>query len=216
METKKCSKCHQEKLINDFYQDKYKKDGLKSSCKLCVEETKKIYRQNNSDKIKSQSRKGYEIYYKNNSEEILLRNKLWRQNNTKKYKESKKKSDFEFHVNNPNYVNEYRKHKRETNHLYKLTTNLRCRLYNFIKKNNISKSNSTIELIGCSSEEIKVLLERKFTGGMSWDNYGKWHIDHKIPLSSAKNQEELYKLCHFTNLQPMWASDNLIKGAKIL
>ena len=51
---------------------------------------------------------------------------------------------------------------------------------------------------------------------MSWENQGKWHIDHIIPLSSAANEEELYKLCHFTNLQPMWATDNIRKGSKII
>ena len=51
---------------------------------------------------------------------------------------------------------------------------------------------------------------------MSWENQGEWHIDHKIPLSSAKTEEELYKLCHFTNLQPMWAIENIKKGSKIL
>ena len=51
---------------------------------------------------------------------------------------------------------------------------------------------------------------------MSWENQGKWHIDHIIPLSSATNKDELYKLCHFTNLQPMWAIDNIRKGAKII
>ena len=50
----------------------------------------------------------------------------------------------------------------------------------------------------------------------SWDNYGKWHIDHIIPLSSANNEDEVYKLCHHTNLQPLWAEDNLRKSNKII
>ena len=56
----------------------------------------------------------------------------------------------------------------------------------------------------------------KFTTGMSWENRNEWHIDHKIPLSSAKTEEEIYELCHYTNLQPLWAFDNLSKGNKIL
>ena len=51
---------------------------------------------------------------------------------------------------------------------------------------------------------------------MSWENQGKWHIDHITPLSSAKTEEEVYRLCHYTNLQPLWAEDNLKKGSKIL
>jgi hypothetical protein len=61
-------------------------------------------------------------------------------------------------------------------------------------------------------------MEKQFKNEMTWENYGfyGWHIDHIIPLSSAKNEEELYKLCHYTNLQPLWAKENLSKGAKIL
>jgi hypothetical protein len=58
--------------------------------------------------------------------------------------------------------------------------------------------------------------EEKFTEGMSWDNKNEWHIDHIIPLSSAQTEEELYKLCHYTNLQPLWAEDNLRKSNKIV
>jgi len=58
-------------------------------------------------------------------------------------------------------------------------------------------------------------LEKKFVGGMSWENYGKWHIDHIIPLSSANNEDEIYKLCYYTNLQPLWSEENLKKGKKI-
>jgi hypothetical protein len=58
-------------------------------------------------------------------------------------------------------------------------------------------------------------LEKQFVVGMSWDNRNKWHIDHIIPLSSAKTEEEIYKLAHYTNLQPLWAEDNLSKGDTI-
>jgi hypothetical protein len=72
--------------------------------------------------------------------------------------------------------------------------------------------------VGCTPQELKEHLEKQFKEGMTWDNHGMygWHIDHIIPLSSATTEEELYKLCHFTNLQPLWAEENLSKGNRIL
>ena len=80
-----------------------------------------------------------------------------------------------------------------------------------------NKSKSTEIIIGISFDELKIYLESKFIEGMTWSNYGfnGWHIDHIIPLSSAENEEEIYKLCHYTNLQPLWAEENLKKGKKI-
>ena len=79
----------------------------------------------------------------------------------------------------------------------------------------------SLELIGCTPEELKIHIEKQFTIGMSWDNYGTygdntWNIDHKIPLSSAKTKNDIYTLSHYTNLQPMWSKENLKKGNKII
>jgi hypothetical protein len=71
-------------------------------------------------------------------------------------------------------------------------------------------------MLGVDWEVAKVHIERQFTKGMNWDNQGEWHIDHIIPLASANNKEELIKLCHYTNLQPLWAEDNLSKSDKII
>ena len=98
---------------------------------------------------------------------------------------------------------------------YRLIQNLRSRLYMFTKESVIKKTKKFNDYIGCTGEELKNYLEKQFQIGMSWDNYGKWHIDHIIPLSSFKTEEELYKLCHYTNLQPLWASENIAKHNKI-
>jgi hypothetical protein len=89
---------------------------------------------------------------------------------------------------------------------------VRIRINKFIK----NKSTSTQTIVGCSYLQLKEHLEKQFNDGMSWDNYGKCHIDHIIPLSSANNEDEVYKLCHHTNLQPLWAEDNFKKSNKIL
>jgi hypothetical protein len=92
------------------------------------------------------------------------------------------------------------------------------RLHHFLKTKNLRKNNTTFSIIGCSPEELKKYIENLFTENMTWDNHGLfgWHIDHKIPLSSATTEEEIYKLCHYTNLQPLWSKDNLSKGKRIL
>lgn len=103
--------------------------------------------------------------------------------------------------------------RRNTDLLFRLKVNIRSRINAFIKNNpTLNRPSKIKEYLGCSKEELKVHLENQFKGGMSWDNYGEWHIDHIIPLSYAKTDEELYKLCHYTNLQPLWARDNISKG----
>jgi hypothetical protein len=86
----------------------------------------------------------------------------------------------------------------------------------FLKVKNIRKKNKTFEIVGCSPQFLKEHLEKQFVNGMTWENRNEWHIDHITPLSSAKTEEELYKLCHYTNLQPLWAEENLKKGNKII
>ena len=95
---------------------------------------------------------------------------------------------------------------------------LSSRLRNLLNFKSYKKNKSINEVIGCSPEFLKHYLEEKFTDSMTWENHGfyGWHIDHVIPLSSAKSEDEIYQLCHYTNLQPLWAKDNLKKGGKIL
>ena len=108
--------------------------------------------------------------------------------------------------------------EKKNNPIFKLTCIVRSRVITFIKSHNVNKTNQTFKIVGCSPEFLKEHLEKQFTEGMSWDNHGVygWHIDHIIPLSSAKTEEEVYKLCHYTNLQPLWANDNLTKSNKTL
>jgi hypothetical protein len=92
---------------------------------------------------------------------------------------------------------------------------MRARIRSALIGDGFVKKNSTEEILGCSSEYLKKHIERQFHDGMSWENINNIHIDHIIPLVSAKTEEEVLRLCHFTNLRPMWAKDNLSKGDKI-
>jgi len=75
-----------------------------------------------------------------------------------------------------------------------------------------------MELVGCDLQTLKEYIEKQFKEGMTWENHGfyGWHIDHIIPLGTAKTEEEMIKLCHYTNLQPLWALENLRKSKKIM
>lgn len=77
------------------------------------------------------------------------------------------------------------------------------------------KAGSAIRDLGCSTQDLKTYLEAKFLPGMSWDNHGTWHIDHVQPLAKfdLTDPEQFKMACHYTNLQPLWAADNLSKGA---
>lgn len=75
-----------------------------------------------------------------------------------------------------------------------------------------TKNNKTEIILGISFNEFKLYIEEQFIEGMSWDNHGEWHLDHKIPLSWAKTKEEVYDLNRYTNFQPLWQFDNLSKG----
>ena len=97
-----------------------------------------------------------------------------------------------------------------------MKTRIRGRVSDIFRKMKMPKSGKTLDMIGCEWAKLKQHIQNQFKDGMKWSNRNLWHIDHIIPLSSAKNEEELYKLCHYTNLQPLWAKENLSKGSKIL
>jgi hypothetical protein len=227
METKICGRCKIEQSIEFFGKDKNRKCGYRPTCNDCRKIESKKYRENN----KERRAKTIKDYYDKNKEIIAIKGKIRYYDDVEKTREVKLKS---YHKNKDkesniqrikNYrkenrpkLNEWEKNKRQTDPIYKLTSTVRSRLKSFLRKNNITKKNKTFELVGCTPQELKEHLEKQFREGMTWDNHGMygWHIDHIIPLSSATTEEELYKLCHYTNLQPLWAEENLSKGNKVL
>lgn len=139
-------------------------------------------------------------------------NKKYREANKEKIKLKKKEYYDEFGLEK---TKEWQK-KQRNNINYITKKKLRCRVYVALKRG--VKSESTVKLLGCSIDEFKKHFESLFTDGMNWDNYikGQIHIDHIIPCKSfdLSNFEEQKKCFHYTNLQPLWAIDNLKKGAK--
>ena len=114
------------------------------------------------------------------------------------------------------YRSKYEKDRRITDPIFKIKRNLRTIIYQYVKRTKGVKGERTIELTGCSLNELKNHLQKKFKDDMTWKNYGEWHIDHIKPASSfdLTKLEEQKKAFHYTNLQPLWAEENLKKSDK--
>jgi len=111
-----------------------------------------------------------------------------------------------------------RKYRFTNDPMFKLNILIRTRIHKYIMMKSLKKSKRTFEIVGCTPQELRTFIENKFQPGMTWDNWSLngWHIDHIIPLDSAKSEDEFMKLCHYTNLQPLWAKDNLSKSNKFI
>lgn len=144
----------------------------------------------------SKEEKGDRIYCS-----IRCGNKAWEKANPEKHNKR---------------VREYKKNKYNNDIIFNLKERCRSRTSAFFKWQGKTKSKTTQELLGCDWETLKNHIESQFVDGMSWDNKDKWHIDHIIPLASANTEKEVYALCNYKNLQPLWVEDNLKKGSKLI
>lgn len=176
----------------------------------------KEYRILNKEKL-SESKKEY---YENNKEEILEKRKEYYKEIktddellTRKRLKDKKKIKNWRNINKE-LISQRIKDRKKSDPIYKLSDSTRTLIWNSIKKMGFSKNSQTNQILGCSFEDFKLHIESKFKEGMSWENHGECHLDHKVPISWAETEERVYELNHYTNFQPLWAKDNLIKGNK--
>ena len=219
IELKHCWKCSEWKPLEKFNKNKRVWDGLDRKCKDCG----KLYRQENAERLGRQRKE----YRENNKDSI----KQWKKDNKEKFAEYNKKYQSEYRDKNDEKLREYhRKYYQEKkseihakqlqkireNPELRVLRNLRCRINKALKYN--IKSAATKELLGCSQEFLIKHLESKFQEGMNWDNYALngWHVDHIKPCHAFNmlDPEQQRKCFHYTNLQPLWGSDNCSKGAK--
>lgn len=176
-------------------------------------EQRKQYNINYQNEHRDELRKKARLRYKDDPKKYRDKEKQWRIANPEKVIEIKKKTRHKNHsklmANHAIYCNE----RRKSDPLFKLATNIRTRINRAIRTGN--KNGRTSDLIGCSIEELKKYIESQFLPGMSWGNWGlyTWHIDHKKPIMSfdISDPEQQKKCFHFSNLQPLWAKDNLKK-----
>jgi len=198
------------KSINGFYKDKNSKDGLRSNCKECWKESNKKYRENNP--------RYYKGYYKDNIENFKDRNRKWYKNNIEKAKETSRK----YRKIYPDKLKEWKKRyfqRKIRDPKFRLNNKIKIAIWESIKRN--KNSHRWEYWVGYKLEDLIIHLENQFKPGMSWDNYGKegWDIDHIKPISSfnftSYNDTEFKECWALDNLQPLWAAENISKGAKL-
>lgn len=214
---KVCSRCKIEKPIESFH--KRKGRLCESKCKVCKSELDSIrYFKNRDKNLKRmalwRAANKEKLIAKRKTEEAKIAQKLYRSSPEVRerakqyYLKNKKKIQLRQRIRHIARISQ------DLN--YKISVMLRGRLTKALRGK--YKSGSAVKDLGCSIEQFKSYLESKFKPGMTWENYGRtgWHIDHIIPLSSFNlaDKNEVKKACHYTNLQPLWASDNLRKSGK--
>jgi len=112
------------------------------------------------------------------------------------------------------YSLQYRNKRMLVDDQYALKMRIQSLVNQSLRVRFISKNSRTMQIIGCSLDEFKLHIERQFCDGMTWHNRSEWHIDHIVPLATAKTEQDVIALNHFSNLRPLWAKDNLAKSAK--
>ena len=208
MDFKFCKKCNQDKPVCDFYKSSTRKSGFLTPCKKCINESSAKYNRENSEKIKEY----HEEYRRENPEKIKEHSAKYYRKNREKIKSRRAKYYRKNREKHKEYCN--KRYKNDEN--FKIRRLLRSRILHALKVQSAKKSNKTLELIGCSVNELWEHLEGQFTDGMTRQNQGEWHIDHIKPcaafdLTDPKQQKECF---NYKNLQPLWAQDNLKKSDK--
>jgi hypothetical protein len=180
-----CKRCDIDKHIEDFHKKKSSKTGYQIYCKNC-------------------SKKMVKKHYESNTDKVIERKRIYR--NTEDYKVNSKIYE--------RYYYERRKELRKNNINLRISMSIRDILRRCLKYIRKNKEQKTYELLGYNNLKLKQRIECQFKDGMSWDNYGKWHIDHKKPISKFNKGADLKIINSLSNLQPLWTKDNLSKGNK--
>lgn len=221
---KKCNKCGIAKELTNYSKQPKNKDGHENQCKECrlndhrrrkgvkkpsgiriVSDNEKlgigkICNKCKKDKLFSDFNKGHKL------------NKFGLNTYCKSCQSELSKNYFK--DNKSKVINKIQERLNKDN-MFKLKCSIRNLVRSSFKNLGYNKNSKTFQILGCTSMEFYEHIESQFVDGMNWNNRKLWHIDHIIPVSLAKTEEELIKLNHYTNLRPLWAIDNIRKSNKI-
>lgn len=226
---KKCTKCGELKPLDEYHRARLGKMGRAATCKSCKKLWQAEYYIENKDVINGRIKRWQEenpekikeirrAIKQRNRTKILskLKDKYWSDPDVSREKQRKKRRD------NPELTKEQNRRsntKRYSDPKFRVENAIRNGIRGEIRRGS-KKKRKTFALLGYSPAEMFVHLERQFTDGMSWENYGEWHIDHVIPLSAFNYETpddiDFARAWGLENLRPMWAKENMQKGSKIL
>jgi len=223
---KRCTICGETKPYADFHKQASRRDGYANWCRPCKKVKKredylrhrdrwlpkfKAYRDANPEKVAEAKRLAVAKkpdHYRSQSRAFYERNR-----------EAKIQYQAVYRVDNwPQVLKRntaYKLRRMKEDPLFRAECAMRGYIRLAFKKRGHTKTGTTRSLLGCDWPDLQAHMERQFKPGMTWDNYGDWHIDHIIPLATAESVEDLRRLCHYSNLQPLWAEENIRKGAKV-
>ena len=223
---KKCNKCYLTKELNQYSKNKNGHDGLHVWCKECMkknrERKKEQYASNRkkneaSPEARLRLKQRRKKSYTKNREKNLQRSKDYYILNKEKIE--KRESDPFKKARRRQSMSSYVNKRRHTDPIFKLIHNARCYVNKILKRTGIKKDKRTYELISLSGEAFLLYLESKFQPGMTRENQGngkgKWHVDHIKPIAAFDKTDPnwIYDAFHYTNLQPLWSTDNLNKSS---
>lgn len=237
-----CTGCKRELKTSDFGRDSAKKSGIKSRCKDCVagyrlstKDYQAEYRAKNKEAIKActarwreenidrvrasaekrcasdEYREYQKMYYQENKARLASAHRDYVEKNAEKIKAKK----LEWQRINREKLNARKRERFASDPIFAMREKARNRIRFAIRRGGYSVKSSSQEILGCSWEHFKSHIEKQFKDGMSWGNMEKWHLDHVVPLASADDMDSLLPLLRYENLAPLWAEENLKKGARI-
>lgn len=239
-----CTTCKIEKNATEFSKDRRKKSGLRCCCKACQAayrqttkdyhrayaeanrerlralhkqwrdrnpERLKSYEDKLSDEKKAEKKACRQRYYQENKASIYAKQREYKAKNVERIREISRESAQRLKEQR----NEKSRVRFASDPLYAMSYRARNRIRYALKRGGYKKNSASAEILGCDWDTFKRHIESQFRDGMSWDNMKEWHLDHIIPLSSAKSEEEILRLVRYENIRPLWAHQNLSKGAKL-
>jgi hypothetical protein len=164
--------------------------------------TKKYF---SKPETKERLKKNHKKWSEQNKEHLKQYIKEYRKNNVDKIRQIKR---------------DYERYRKASDPAYKLISNFRTAIYQVLKENNVEKNKHYFDILKYTPEELISHLEKQFTDSMTWENYGEWHVDHRMPISSfnfeSVDDDSFIKCWSLENLQPMWGKENITKGDKII